>query len=86
MELEIEGSTEDQAAVCWGTWESVDRSDWWWYWNGDPCCAANPVWLVRSGDEFWASAGQLGWRCPRSISDMGGQWMKIIEPGIPIVE
>lgn len=58
---------------------------WWWWWNGDEDSCPVPVHVQWSGTGgyFFASVGQFGWNRAQTLTEMGGLWMKIVEPAIP---
>jgi hypothetical protein len=57
----------------------------WWWWNEDG--PPIPVSIMASGHEnvrYFASQGQYGWNRAQWVEDMGGFWMKVVEPDPPI--
>lgn len=66
--------------------EVNEQGEWWW-WNGDDDSAPVPVSILYSGfgNSYFASMGQLGWTRAQEVLDMGGWWMRILEPDQPDV-
>ena len=58
---------------------------WYWWWNEDPDSEPVPVSIITSGTDgrCFASKGQLGWTRHQYVEEMGGQWMRLIEPVLP---
>jgi hypothetical protein len=65
--------------------ETPDEQALWWWWNEDG--PPIPVSIMASGHEnvrCFASQGQYGWNRAQWVEDMGGFWMKVVEPDPPI--
>lgn len=69
------------------SWLSIppDEQGLWWWWNQDPDSAAIPVQIMFGGTDnrYFASIGQYGWNRVQYVEDMGGLWMRLIEPPLP---
>lgn len=80
--------TEYTLSCDWVRWDAVDEQCWWWHWNEDPDSCQVPVSIMSTSDaegkhDFFANAGQLGWTEPQMVKDIGGWWMKMIQPSLP---
>lgn len=62
-----------------------NESGLWWWWNEDEDSMPLPVTIMYSGtsDSYFASEGQWGWTRFQNVEEMGGWWMKCIEPERP---
>jgi hypothetical protein len=61
--------------------EPPSEQGWYWWWNEDPDSLPVPVSILRSSDgDCFASKGQLGWNTYQPVEEMGGQWIRLIEP------
>ncbi len=56
-----------------------------WWWNEDEDSLPIPVSIHYSGtsDSYFAPAGQWGWTRFQDVQEMGGRWMRLIEPERP---
>jgi len=62
----------------------IDDQSYWWWWNGDQDSAPVPVFILRdSGGKYFATEGQFGWNRFQFVEEMGGLWLKVIEPQVP---
>jgi hypothetical protein len=87
----VSGSTkgEQSASIAGlaGAWskELPTEQGWYWWWNEDPDSEPVPVSILKSGVDgrCFASMGQLGWTRAQNVEDMGGWWMRMVEPELP---
>lgn len=73
-----------QAVPRWSKDLPNDQCLWWW-WNEDEDSTPFPVSIFYSGtsDSYFAPEGQWGWTRYQPVEEMGGWWMRIIEPALP---
>lgn len=77
----------DRERCQWSKDLPNEQCSWWW-WNGDEDSAPIHVHIMYSGTSgtYFASHGQYGWTEAQDCSDMGGWWMKIVDPDPPTRE
>ena len=65
--------------------EPPDDQGLWWWWNGDEDSAPIPIHIGYSGTDgsYFAQSGQYGWNRFQPVAEMGGQWMRLLEPAMP---
>lgn len=73
---------DERERLRWIQPDAIEEQGFYWWWNGDEDAAPIPVSVMLSGTcgEYFASVGQYGWTEPQFVTDMGGWWMKLVEP------
>lgn len=79
----------NNAAPKWRR-ETPDESGLWWWWNEDEDSCSIPIEIALSGgtqpEVYFAMAGQYGWSRAQPVIEMGGFWMRCLEPPLPSFE
>lgn len=58
-----------------------NESGYWWWWNEDSLpVPVNIDWSPTDGGRYFATQGQHGWNRFQWVEDMGGLWMRLMEP------
>lgn len=53
---------------------------WWWQSDGESAPVAVHIAFSGCGGDYFATIRQYGWTEPQSVKDMGGLWLKAVEP------
>lgn len=83
--IDLRTKLAEQADTRSWSQELPDEQALWWWWNGDEDSSPIPVNIAYSGTNgnYFATCGQWGWEEYRELSDMGGWWMRCVEPPPP---
>lgn len=81
MQPSSNSAVQRRVSLRWSK-ELPCEQGWYWWWDEDPDGIPVPVSIMKSGTDgrYFATAGQLGWNRPQYVEDMGGQWMRLLEP------
>lgn len=61
-----------------------NENGYWWWWNEDgPPVPVNIEVSLTDGPRYFATVGQFGWNRAQWVEDMGGLWMRLMEPELP---
>lgn len=66
--------------------EAPNEIGYWWWWNGDLDAVPVPVniaWSPTDGGRYFATQGQHGWTRFLWVEEMGGLWIRLLEPPLP---
>lgn len=84
QQMSIPSALIDGLAGIWSKSLPTEQG-WYWWWNEDPDDVPVPVSILASGMDgrCFASKGQFGWTRHQYVEEMGGWWMRLIEPELP---
>ena len=63
--------------------ETPNESGYWWWDEDSPPVPVNIEVSLTDGVRYFATQGQHGWNRFQWVEDMGGQWMRLLEPPLP---